>query len=261
MDFIMHQLMLYIDGHPEESTYKALASQMLDSIEQLHSMTIYEMADRFFVSTATLSRFCRMLGYKNFSAFKNQLEVPYGFQIDYTSDYLNQPYETSFAYFKREALECLNQLCQTITPAMLCELVRKIHDHTNVYIAGYMGYELLFMYMQQKLGLFKKFIHVQPASLAPRSRKTDYGPADFVIVVSLRGSWNPQKEILPILQKNNVPRILISQNPNAYGKELYDHFYMIGGSFDNNMGMIALQFLIDQLIVTYYHLYQSELIV
>lgn len=48
MDFIMHQLMVYIDGHPEESTYKALASQMLDSIEQLHSMTIYEMADRFF---------------------------------------------------------------------------------------------------------------------------------------------------------------------------------------------------------------------
>lgn len=64
---------------------------MLDSIEQLHAMTIYEMADRFFVSTATLSRFCRMLGYKNFSAFKNQLEVPYEFQIDYTSDYLNQP--------------------------------------------------------------------------------------------------------------------------------------------------------------------------
>ena len=260
MDIILHQLMLYVDSHPEEGTYKTLANLMIEHIDELAGMTIYDMADCFFVSTATLSRFCRMLGYNNFSHFKDKLQAPYGFQVDYTPEYLSGTYEQSLAYLQNQTLECLQNMRRHLSGQTLEEIARLIHDYQNVYIAGYMGYEFLFMYLQQKLGLFHKFIHVTPASSTPANRKNDYGPTDLVIMISLRGSPFTQKTLVSTLIQNNVPRILISQNTNAYYKEHYDRFFVIGGTPDNNLGMISLQFFIDELILTYYHLYKSELI-
>mgnify|MGYP000473680403 CR=1 FL=1 len=88
MDMILHKLMLFINGAQEGSTHRNLAIELVKHIDELKDLNIYEIAELCFVSTSTLSRFCRILGYKNFNSFKEALEKSYGFEIDYDKDYL-----------------------------------------------------------------------------------------------------------------------------------------------------------------------------
>ncbi|MBR3383615.1 MAG: hypothetical protein IKG69_00130, partial [Atopobiaceae bacterium] len=63
------------------------------------------------------------------------------------------------------------------------------------------------------------------------------------------------------LYKNRVRTALITQNPNPPFAERYSLVLSMGGTPDNNLSMIALMFLVDQLVMLYYIRYHDELIV
>jgi len=55
--------------------------------------------------------------------------------------------------------------------------------------------------------------------------------------------------------------VLITQNDHSIYKERYHLLIQIGGTFDNNLGMISFMYFIDQLVMIYYALYHDDLIV
>lgn len=59
---------------------------MLDHFYELPHMTIQQAADLCFVSTASISRFVRYLGYSGFSEFKISCEKSIGIEADYSNE-------------------------------------------------------------------------------------------------------------------------------------------------------------------------------
>ncbi|WP_416326224.1 MurR/RpiR family transcriptional regulator [[Eubacterium] hominis] len=263
MDMVLHKLMLTINTSQQGSTNCNLAIELIKHIDELQNLNIYEIADLCFVSTSTLSRFCRQLGYKNFNAFKEALETSYGFEIDYDKHYLlaKDHLDDGLSYMKELYLSSIKDMNDHLQKKQLIQLAELIHDHENIYIFGNVGYQFIAMYLQERLGLFKKIIHVSPDINQQKKSIHHVSEDDLAILISPRGSSNVQSRFVPDLYKSHATMVLITQNEHSAYKDRYDLFLNIHGSYDNNLGMISVMYTIDQLILVYYALYHDELIV
>ena len=263
MDRILHMLMLVMNEQNENDTFHSLARNMIENIDKLASLSITEMAELCYVSPSTLSRFCRKLGYKNFNSFKNDLDVTYGFEIDYDNDYinLNLPLEKRLHSFQSFTIDSLKNINSQLKTSSLQNLAKQIHNSNNVFFFGSVGYQFLALYLQERLGLFKKIIYVTLDHGNQKQQALTLTNQDLAVVVSPHGRSNIQTIILPTLYKNKVNSILITQNPNANYIDKYNSVVLLGGTPNNNLGMISIMYFIDQLVLTYYSLYHHDLIV
>ncbi len=62
----------YMMSNPSDS-YHALALRILMNIHELQSFSLYDAAEACFVSTTTVTRFCKHIGFSNFQDFRNNL--------------------------------------------------------------------------------------------------------------------------------------------------------------------------------------------
>lgn len=66
----LNQLLGYMQDLKPDSTFYRPMRYILDHISSLAAMSIYDLADSCFVSTSTISRLCKELGFKNYQEFK-----------------------------------------------------------------------------------------------------------------------------------------------------------------------------------------------
>lgn len=203
------------------------------------------------------------MGYKNFNNFKDALENSYGFEIDYDSNYLQvkDNIDQGISYMKEIYMNSIQDMNEHFLKDTLLALAKQIHEHESIHIFGNIGYQFLAMYLQERLGLFKKIIHIYADVLQQSKEASRLSNQDLAIIVSPRGSSTIQSSILPILYKKEIYSVLITQNEHTVYKDRYQLFIQIGGSFDNNLGMISFMYFIDQLVMIYYSLYHDDLIV
>lgn len=69
----LENLLNYYNQLPVTSTTKAVLRQCLAHINHIGNLTIYELADCCYTSTATISRLVKTLGYKSYSVFQSSL--------------------------------------------------------------------------------------------------------------------------------------------------------------------------------------------
>ena len=72
MKNLFYRLMIYLDTASETDTNYFIALFMANNFYRIPDMRISELAEECFVSPATISRFCRALGYENFAHFKQE---------------------------------------------------------------------------------------------------------------------------------------------------------------------------------------------
>ncbi len=261
MDTILHQLLNYMNTNKKDDIYYQLAKTMLENINKIASLGIESLAELCFVSPSTISRFCRKLGYKNFNSFKDQFDNNYGFEIDYTREYLSNTgdLEMEYASINQAKKDNIDALSSHIDPEEVIRLCRMIHDSTNVHCFGNTIYQFVLLYLQNRLSLFRKIIYVyidnnQQASVA-KTLTSD----DLAITFSPRGRIGTS--LFSSMYKNEVNTILITQNPSATNIEKYDLAINLGGDYDNNQGISSIVNFIDIIITTYYSLYREDLLV
>ena len=70
MESLFDQLVIYLDTANEIDTNYNIAWYVVRNFSKITKMTINELADNCYVSPATISRFCKSLGYENYLHFK-----------------------------------------------------------------------------------------------------------------------------------------------------------------------------------------------
>ena len=245
----------------KDDIYYQLAKEMIENIDQIAQLKIEDLAELCFVSPSTVSRFCRKLGYRNFNSFKEQFENNYGFEIDYTREYLantvnlEKEFET-INEAKKANLEALADNLDTDEVIKLCAL---IHESNSIHCFGNTIYQFILLYLQNRLSLFKKIIYVYIDNNKQVEVARTLSGDDVAITISPRGHTGSL--FLREMYKNEVQTVLITQNPNATNIEKYSQTIVLGGDFDNNLGMSSLMNFIDLVVITYYALYKEDLLV
>lgn len=74
MDSALMQLILMVNNASRQDPEYHIASNLLKNLLHIPKMSIEEMAEKCFTSSATLSRFCKRLGYRNYVVLRGAFE-------------------------------------------------------------------------------------------------------------------------------------------------------------------------------------------
>lgn len=135
----LENIMNYYNQLPAASTTKAVLRQCLAHLNELKDLTIYELADLCYTSTATISRLVKALGYKNYSVFQSRLSAHcsrYDYHNRFSVDQMSgstSPKEivlSNMAYI-------IGQFEKNVQPENYLPLVDKMHHAKSVVIFSY----------------------------------------------------------------------------------------------------------------------------
>ena len=71
MEEVLYKLLNIVNNNSSGDTEYSIAMGLLKNIVAIGKLSIEQMADKCYTSTASLSRFCRKLGFSNYSLFKS----------------------------------------------------------------------------------------------------------------------------------------------------------------------------------------------
>ena len=63
-----------------------IARALMNHYHEIPELTIHELADACYISSASLSRFIRMLGFDHYTEFRNACQKEIGIEVDYSKD-------------------------------------------------------------------------------------------------------------------------------------------------------------------------------
>lgn len=205
---------------------KKLADYILSAQHSIARMSISELASACCVADATVSRFCRRLGYKGFPDFKLALAnvSPMNMEDNPLSGEISQ--DDSLETISQKLLTA-NTIAMTQTKEVLdlqavAQAAALLHRSTSVYCMGQGGSMLI---AAEAAHLFStitnKFRPVSDSHLQAMAAVM-MEPTDTILFFSYSGSTLAMLDTLKTAKERGAKVILVTRFPNSPGAALAD---------------------------------------
>lgn len=217
------------------SSEKKVADFTLSNQSGTQFMSISELADACGVAEATISRFCRRLGYKGYNAFKLALansspqhklwDNPLSGEVtaeDSLEDICKKLYTAE--------VEAMAQTMEFLDLESVSRAARMLHDARRVMCMGQGGSLLI---ANEAAHLFStvcnKFTAVADSHLQAIAATT-MDPEDVILFFSYSGSTQEMMETLKLARAQQGQVILVTRFPRSPGAELSDVVLQCGAN-------------------------------
>lgn len=209
------------------SAEKKVADYAVIHQQQTQFMSISELAEEAGVAEATISRFCKRLGYKGYSAFKLAIANATAGRIDHSAADGGElededTVESMCRSVYRSNTEALAQTLELIHPENVRKAADMIISANRVLCMGQGGSMIL---SQECAHLFStiqlNFMAVMDSHLQAIAA-SQLTPSDLVIYFSYSGSTKELLKNLQIIRERKARAILITRFPKSPGAAYAD---------------------------------------
>lgn len=192
-------------------TEEHLWSFINHNIKDIPLLSITELSEKANVSTATIVRTLKKLGYKGFSSFKYSLTEGNSDSSFYDLELANKKIERAIIKNKEEAERTLNSLDSLV----LEDAVQKIFTAKRIIILARGLSEYVAEEMSLKLRVLNKYTetYYDPNIIITKSK--EFKSTDLVIFVSLSGKTKELVTALKNCVENEISTIAITANKNT----------------------------------------------
>lgn len=203
------------------SSEKKIADYLMLHQQESQYRSISEMAAETGVAEATVSRFCRRLGYQGYNAFR--LAVAGSKVGRVTNNPLSGevlPEDSVLTMCEKicsNHVEAITQTMHLVQPEAVTAAADKLIQADKVLCMGLGG---SFLLAQEAAHLFSttlpNFFAIQDSHMQA-VRAATLGPGDVVLYFSYSGSTKDMVDILKLARARGACSILITRFPNSYG--------------------------------------------
>ncbi|WP_409967938.1 MurR/RpiR family transcriptional regulator [Bengtsoniella intestinalis] len=189
-------------------------------------MSISELAEECGVADATISRFCRRLGYKGYNAFKLAIANSTGKTTEQTATTGDITPQDSVEELCQKLytanVEAMRQTLEVIAPEAIAQAVEMLHQAKFVYCMGQGGSMILAQEAAHALSTAKQgFVpvwdsHIQAMTAAQMT------PDDVGLIFSYSGATKDLEDILTLIHSCGATSVLITAFPKSPGAALAD---------------------------------------
>ena len=163
MKNLFYRLIIFLDTAQENDTNYNIAWFMANNFYRIANMRISELAAECFVSPATISRFCRALGYENFAHLKQECYTFHSHDKKF-NNLINISLETMKDSPLQATQQYIQQVIQYISdlPKLLDwnevdAILKLIHDSESVAFFGTQFSQSAALHLQTDLLMLEKF--------------------------------------------------------------------------------------------------------
>lgn len=241
-------LLSLINSESNNSTYCLIAQKILKEIDNLHDVSIQELADICHVSTATISRFCRALNLDSFYELKYMIHDYRRNPVDKFNINGLDAAKLSLDDFIDLSAKNILSLKKSINIETIDAISNEIIRNDNVIFMGVLQSGNASLNLQYSLTSLGIVTQVLTNPLCQLEILNSVDKNTFVLVFSKSGTLINQLYNQSPFLRDNRPKIgLITQN-KFYKRESYID-YLVNLQIQNNISTEELPFnLVSNLI-------------
>ncbi|BFK22823.1 hypothetical protein F300043A5_11180 [Massilimicrobiota timonensis] len=266
MKNLFYRLIIFLDTAQENDTNYNIAWFMANNFYRIANMRISELAAECFVSPATISRFCRALGYENFAHLKQECYTFHSHDKKF-NNLINIPLETMKDHPQLATQQYIQQVIQYISdlPEFLDwnevdAILKLIHDSDSVAFFGTQFSQSAALHLQTDLLMLEKFTMAYMDSSRQLECAKQLTPNSVAIIMTVNGYFtNSHSKLLQYLKKSGCQVVLITCHPHLDLKIPVHHQLVLGRSKNRKTGKHSLLTAVELMSLRYYCLYYPSL--
>lgn len=266
MKSLFYRLIIYLDTASENDTNYNIAWFMANNFYRISTMRISELAQECYVSPATISRFCRALGYENFAHLKQEChrfhsnDKKFNNLINVPLELMNDSPEKATNNYINQITKKLEELPSILDWQEIDAALRLIHDSPFIAFFGIQFSQSAALHLQTDLLMLEKFSVAYMDSERQLECAKTLEQESVAVIITVNGHFtNSGHKILQYIKKSNCKVILITGNPELDINIPVVHRILIGNGMNNKTGKHALLTLMELMSLRYYCMYYPSL--
>ena len=262
MKSLFYRLIIFLDTAQENDTNYNIAWFMANNFYRIANMRISELAAECFVSPATISRFCRALGYENFAHLKQECYTFHSHDKKF-NNLINISLETMKDSPLQATQQYIQQVIQYISdlPKLLDwnevdAILKLIHDSESVAFFGTQFSQSAALHLQTDLLMLEKFTmaYMETERQIDCARLMDEN--SVAIIVTVNGFYaRSNSKVLQYLKKSKCKVVLMTNNPGIDIGINVNYTIVLGDSEQRKIGKHTLLTAVELMSLRYYSLY------
>lgn len=255
MGSVSEKLLNFIDTAQVHDSYYEIALTLVKNYDKIKTMPIAEMADLCYVSQATISRFCRFLGYENFKRFHDDLNLEFRLLDDYT-----EQFRSLLRSNDRKASEMYQErIRRNLETALSEENVRNIRQTADLIGTGgrtaFFSHHFLWdvgHYFQSKMILMDKYVELYQSYDNQLKCAQSLDGNCTAIICSVTGTYfSYYRNLTNTILNSKAKVIVLTQNVNSNMINGADLIIRCGETNQDDTGKYAVLAVIDHLAQQY----------
>lgn len=265
MKNLFYRLLIYLDSANESDTNYNIAWYMAHHLSALANMGISKLAKECFVSPATISRFCRALGYENYAHLKQECasfssrKRKFNNLIDVPLDMMKNNPQACTEFYSQQVSNGVLQLAHHLNWDVIDKVIHMIHDSDTVAFFGIQFSHSAALHFQADLLMLEKFTiaYMETERQVECAKKLDEN--SLAIIVTVNGNFaNSGKKILKYIKKSNAKVVLITNNPDVDLTIDADYVIHVGDQNNIRIGKHNLLTTMELMSLRYYSMYYTK---
>lgn len=266
MKNLFYRLIIFLDTAQETDTNYNIAWFMANNFYRIANMRISELAAECFVSPATISRFCRALGYENFAHLKQECYTFHSHDKKF-NNLINIPLETmkdnpqqATKQYVQQVVDYISDLPDLLDWNEVDVILKLIHDSESVAFFGTQFSQSAALHLQTDLLMLEKFTMAYMDSSRQLECAKQLTKSSVAIIMTVNGYFtNSHSKMLQYIKKSGCQVVLITCHPQLDLKIPIHHRLVLGRSKNRKTGKHSLLTAVELMSLRYYCLYYPSL--
>lgn len=237
-----------------------IAKALLDHYHEIPTRTIHEMADECYISSASLSRFIRTIGFDHYTDFKEACRKEIGIEVDYSKDVSKASIDDMRPIIERYTESIKHNIDYTYQQMDFSQLERICKMMFEAKEIAFFGLEfamLLGQHFQVKMASMNKLVRLGLTYEEQKEIAQQLPEHALVFVASLEGGYFYRNdEVMNIFQQKHVTIVAMTMNENTKMTKDIDEILICNKVNSNTEGRITLLYMIEILLMYYFVNYQ-----
>ena len=255
MGSIADFLLNYVSTAPIHDTNYEIAVGMIQNYSSLYKKSCEEVAEICFVSKASISRFCKFIGYNNYKEFQEALSFRYEMGTQYTKSF-----RTMLKSDKQNAMESYRDalvanIYSILSDEMLIrmeEIVDILYESENIV---YFSHHFLWnvgQFFQSRMMLMNKYVQQFMYFDDQLKCASNLSSRDVVVICSVQGTYPFRyNAIWNKIVSRGCKIVVITQNVESSYWNQADYIIPCGKTNANDTGKYSALIIIDMLLIHY----------
>ena len=255
MGSMAERLLNFVDTAQVHDSNFDIALTMVKNYNTIKKMTLREMAALCYVSQASISRFCRFMGYESFKEFHAALEQDFKISDDYTRQFhslLKSNSSKALTMYREQLIDNINLTMTEENLRVLPRVLEILRDSKRVAFFSHHFLWDIGHFFQGRMIMLDRYVELfQPYEEQLNCAKSlDDGCAAFICTMG--GSYfTLYKPIIDAIHDSGAKVVVLTQNIGSPFINRADYVLRCGISNQNDIGKYSALMIIDYIVMCY----------
>jgi RpiR family transcriptional regulator, carbohydrate utilization regulator len=250
MEQLIYTLLAYINNSLEKDINYSIAKSLLEHINQIERFSLETAAEACNVAPSTINRFCKRLGFKNFSHLRSSAAMQVG-------HYSGVEKLLSPEILEKKLKENIEMIAK-IKTEQLERVASKIYKSKKIVILGFEKNQIQALELQKRLLLLGKFCECSTNLFKQVDALSQLTEEDMIITISIQGNILMEEfSIIDKIEMAKGKKLLITFSDSLKQQEVFDELLQCGKIENSAVSAYTLLRMFDVLVYRYQEQYPS----